>query len=277
MDNLLNSMSGMKPTSGGTTSSADIVRLENMVRALQEDVKKKCLRTELDQLRAVVDKKADKTELKSEADRLDYMIDQLNHQVQECQGKQIDLKRDVDMNTQMIGVISKKLDNLKIPAPTQNVNSAAEEARIREILDRLLNLENELNALKNDYTHWTNMMNESLKLKADIDTVKTLGANLEDKIDEVIKALSKQFADKNDTRKALKLLEKNLKHMYDLFMNKGGNGDEEEAMFTKKPLGGTSCASCAKDVIDIYGKKVDYLPWGKLPFRDPSDRIARVG
>jgi hypothetical protein len=30
-----------------------------------------------------------------------------------------------------------------------------------------------------------------LKLKADIDTVKTLGANLEDKIDEVIKALSK--------------------------------------------------------------------------------------
>jgi len=22
---------------------------------------------------------------------------------------------------------------------------------------------------------------------------------------------------------------------------------------------------------------VDYLPWGKLPFRDPSERIARVG
>lgn len=123
----------------------------------------------------------------------------------------------------MIGILSKKIDNFKMPAPAQNVNNAAEEARMREMLDRLLNMENELNALKNDYTHWTNMMNESLKLKADIDTVKTLGANLEDKIDEVIKALSKQFADKNDTRKALKLLEKNLKHMYDLFMNKGGN------------------------------------------------------
>lgn len=96
MEVLSRSMSGMQPTSGGTTSSADIVRLENMVRALQEDVKKKCLRTELDQLRAIVDKKADKTELKSESDRLDYMIDQLNHQVQECQGKQNDLKRDVD-------------------------------------------------------------------------------------------------------------------------------------------------------------------------------------
>jgi len=49
-------------------------------------------------------------------------------------------------------------------------------------------------------------------------------------------------------------------------------------MFSKKPLGGTSCASCAKDIIDLYGKgKVEYLPWGKLPFRDPSERIARVG
>lgn len=104
-----------------------------------------------------------------------------------------------------------------------------------------------------------------------------LGQSLEEKIDEVIKALQKQFADKGDTRKALKLLEKNLKHMYDLFMNKGTNDNEDDAMFTKRPLGGTSCASCAKDVIDMYGKRVEYLPWGRLPFRDPSDRIARVG
>lgn len=60
-------------------------------------------------------------------------------------------------------------------------------------------------------------------------------------------------------------------------MSKNGNDNEDDAMFTKKPLGGTSCASCAKDVVDLYGKKVEYLPWGKLPFRDPSERIARVG
>ena len=101
------------------------------------------------------------------------------------------------------------------------------------------------------------------------ETLDQLGMRLQDKIDEVIKALSKQFADRNDTRKALKLLEKNLKHMYDLFMNKGGQDGEDDAMFTKKPLGGVSCASCTKDVVDLYGKRVDYLPWGRLPFRDP--------
>lgn len=109
--------------------------------------------------------------------------------------------------------------------------------------------------------------------------MKLLEENILDRLNEIVKALSKQFADKLDTRKALKLLEKNLKNMYDLFMSRGGSKDpnEDDAMFTKKPLGGNSCASCAKDVIDLYGRRVDFLPGKKLPFRDPSDRIARVG
>ena len=52
--------------------------------------------------------------------------------------------------------------------------------------------------------------------------------------------------------------------------------NEDDAMFTKKPLGGMSCASCEKDIINLQGKKADFLPWSKFPFRDPSERIARV-
>ena len=61
-------------------------------------------------------------------------------------------------------------------------------------------------------------------------------------------------------------------------MSKGGHGEnEEDAMFSKKPLGGMSCASCEKGLIDMYGKRVEFMPWNKLPFRDPAERIARVG
>jgi len=48
-------------------------------------------------------------------------------------------------------------------------------------------------------------------------------------------------------------------------------------MFSKKPFAGLSCASCEKDIVNMYGKRVEYMPWGKMPFRDPSERIARVG
>ncbi len=61
-------------------------------------------------------------------------------------------------------------------------------------------------------------------------------------------------------------------------MSRGGGSDnEDDAMFTKKPLGGMSCASCEKDIINLQGRKADYLPWNKLPYRDPAERIARVG
>ena len=76
-----------------------------------------------------------------------------------------------------------------------------------------------------------------------------------DKINEVVEALQKQFADKAETKKALKLLDRNLKNLYDLVMQKlqGKTDNEDDAMFTKKPLQGLSCASCEKDVTNLHG------------------------
>lgn len=48
-------------------------------------------------------------------------------------------------------------------------------------------------------------------------------------------------------------------------------------MFAKKPLGGWSCASCEKGLINLYGLMAEYYPWSRFPLRDPQDRIARVG
>ena len=101
---------------------------------------------------------------------------------------------------------------------------------------------------------------------------------LQDRLSDIVKALQKQFADKADTRKAIKIHEKQFQNMYNLIMQRCGGGDnEEDAMFSKKPLGGLSCASCEKGLIDMHGKRVEFMPWNKLPFRDPAERIARVG
>jgi len=100
---------------------------------------------------------------------------------------------------------------------------------------------------------------------------------LQDRLNEIVKALTKQFADKGETKKAFKAHERQLKNLYGLLMSKGHGENEEDAMFSKKPLGGLSCASCEKDLVNMMGKKVEFMPWNKLPFRDPAERIARVG
>jgi hypothetical protein len=92
--------------------------------------------------------------------------------------------------------------------------------------------------------------------------------------------MANKFADKAEVKKALKALEKQLKNLYDLIMNMkpgGGNGSEQDAMFSKKPLGGFSCASCAKGLTNLQGQIAEYYPWSRLPFRDPNERIARYG
>lgn len=62
-------------------------------------------------------------------------------------------------------------------------------------------------------------------------------------------------------------------------MAKGGSPgreNEDDAMLSKKPLGGMSCASCERNLINLSGQMVDYHAWKKLPFREPNERIARV-
>lgn len=64
----------------------------------------------------------------------------------------------------------------------------------------------------------------------------------------------------------------------ELLARQGNNGpDVDDAMFSKRHIGPLACASCEKNIVNMYGQKVDHHVWNKLPFRDPNERIARYG
>ena len=48
-------------------------------------------------------------------------------------------------------------------------------------------------------------------------------------------------------------------------------------MFSKRHLGPSACASCDKNLLNLQGVPADYHVWKKLPFRDPTERLARYG
>lgn len=75
-------------------------------------------------------------------------------------------------------------------------------------------------------------------------------------------------------------LSKKIREIMDILSRQGGGGAQgqtDDAMFTKKHLGPQACASCEKNLVNMYGQQADYHVWNKLPFRDPSERIARYG
>ena len=68
--------------------------------------------------------------------------------------------------------------------------------------------------------------------------------------------------------------------LFDMLINmetNGGHGHEDDAMFTKKPLGGIACASCEKNIVNLEGRMAEFLPWKRLPFKDPGERISKYG
>ena len=62
--------------------------------------------------------------------------------------------------------------------------------------------------MKNEFAKWLKEMQDALNSKADIEQLNALEKMLMDRLNEIVKALTKQLADKNDTKKALKLLER---------------------------------------------------------------------
>ena len=91
---------------------------------------------------------------------------------------------------------------------------------------------------------------DQVNLKADRTELEELEKLLMIRFNDIITALTKSFADKAETKKALKLLERQLKNLYDLYMSRGENSNKDDAMFSKI---GYSCASCEKCLTNLYG------------------------
>eukprot|EP00347_Sterkiella_histriomuscorum_P001908 403370209 len=175
-------------------------------------------------------------------------------------------------------ILLQKSQTMQSSAGFRETTDTLGDENLRDLTARLNAMQAEIDALRNEFAKWLKEFQDCLNGKADLDALQNLERLLLERLGEMVKGLTKQLADKNDTKKALKMLERQLKNLYDIFMqSKGHHENEDDAMFTRKPLGGTSCASCEKDIVNLQGRKADYLPWSKFPFRDPSERIARVG
>ena len=60
-------------------------------------------------------------------------------------------------------------------------------------------------------------------------------------------------------------------------MSRMDEHDVNEAMVAKKPLGGWSCMNCQRNIVNMSATLAEYQVSGKMPYRDPVERISKVG
>lgn len=92
--------------------------------------------------------------------------------------------------------------------------------------------------------------------KADKQDLFDLEQRLNEKLNEILRQLLELIPNKEELNKRFAAINKKLKELFDLLNNNQNSSichNEDDGMFTKKPLGPVNCASCDKDIINLIG------------------------
>lgn len=263
LEQIKNSMNLLEDKIKSKADSAELDRLKNMAGSqggISEAV--------LEDLRREIQILKQKT---AEIPQISQNLESLTKRVSILEDK---LKSKIDSSE-----VHKLLSNLKFPDSGQSKDSnipyilqkLSEHSEKIEAILKLLNQPTSSDAeLWNLYKELKNL----LDTKASLADLKALEERLQEKVIAVCEAMGNKFADRADTKRALKYLEGFIREFIEIGAKKPTG---EDAMFAKKPLGGWSCASCETNLEKLKGIAAAYYSWNKMPYRDPNDRIARAG
>jgi hypothetical protein len=138
---------------------------------------------------------------------------------------------------------------------------------------KLDTLKYDFDRMKEDTSYKMNELNKAMNHKADRDDMLEGDRILHERIDNLEKALAKA---KSDLKKAIRVLDERVKKlMTGGVSDMGGRGMEQDAMFSRKPLEGISCASCEKNLTNMSGMPAQYYNWKRLPVS--HDRVPMIG
>ena len=91
--------------------------------------------------------------------------------------------------------------------------------KLRELDKKIKNTVGLIDASKEEVTKMVQEVRDHLYHKAEKSDVEDFENRIVEKLNELVEALYKKFADKAETKKTLKILERQLKNMYELFLN----------------------------------------------------------
>jgi hypothetical protein len=243
-----------------------IIDLENDYREFVEKVN---IEEIYRQLKYLHDTKADKKDLND-----------INNKINDLNEKYDNHQMEIDaINRRLDSLFSQLLNKEGGEAPTINIDFSQYVSKIdfekhkKENDEEFKKIWEEIEKLKN----LINQIFNILKEKANLSDLEDLKNFLLSKIDELALGCMKKFADKNETANNFKYLEDQIKKILEMLSKKDSLNDAENWLIAKKPINGYSCAACESYIGDLKDDTHKFIPWNKMPLRDPGDKLYRMG
>ena len=237
-----------------------IINLENDYKAFVEKVN---IDEIYRQLKFLHETKADKKELKEKYDDHQIQIDAINKRLDSLFAQMLNRKND--------GPDQPVIDidfSLYLPKSEFDKYKRETAQEFKKIWDELKNLKDLINKIF-----------ELLDTKANLSDLEDLKNFILAKLEELALACNKKFADRNETANNLKYLEDQIRKLFELLSasKKDTINEADNWLLAKKPISGYSCAACESVIGNLRDDANKFIPWNKLPLRDPGDKLYRMG
>jgi hypothetical protein len=237
-----------------------IINLENDYKAFVEKVN---IDEIYRQLKFLHETKADKKELKEKYDDHQIQIDAINKRLDSLFAQMLNRKNE--------GPDQPVIDidfSLYLPKTEFEKYKRETAQEFKKIWDEIKNIKDLINKLF-----------ELLNTKANLSDLEDLKNFILAKLEELALACNKKFADRNETANNLKYLEDQIRKLFELLSTskKDTINEADNWLLAKKPISGYSCAACESVIGNLRDDANKFIPWNKLPLRDPGDKLYRMG
>eukprot|EP00347_Sterkiella_histriomuscorum_P013450 403364665 len=151
-----------------------------------------------------------------------------------------------------------------------------DEEVVNEINEKITILQNEIKKILKSMEHEAQVIDTKLQEKIDYSNLPKIEEKILMECDKLQQKVLKRVAEKQELQAVVKHFDKLIKNLHTYIKNKFSMVEEnDDAILSKKPLGGFSCVSCDKQIKNLsLLANGDYNTWNKLPNREP---IARLG
>ena len=215
------------------------------------------------QLKFLHETKADKKELKEKYDDHQMQIDAINKRLDGLFAQMLSRKNE--------GSDQPVIDidfSLYLPKSEFDKYKRDTTLEFKKIWDEIKNIKDLINKI-------SSLLNNKANL-SDLEDLKNL---ILAKLEELALACNKKFADRNETANNLKYLEDQIRKLFELLSSskKDTFNEADNWLLAKKPISGYSCAACESVIGNLRDDANKFIPWNKLPLRDPGDKLYRMG
>ena len=253
-----------------TNSDMDLSAINELMKRilnLESDYKAFVERVNIDeiyrQLKFLHETKADKKELKEKYDEHQMQIDAINKRLDGLFAQMLSRKNE--------GSDQPVIDidfSLYLPKSEFDKYKRDTTLEFKKIWDEIKNIKDLINKI-------SSLLNNKANL-SDLEDLKNL---ILAKLEELALACNKKFADRNETANNLKYLEDQIRKLFELLSSskKDTFNEADNWLLAKKPISGYSCAACESVIGNLRDDANKFIPWNKLPLRDPGDKLYRMG